>query len=118
MLFFFQAEDGRRDDLVTGVQTCALPILGRARDGAQSFARPSAGAGRCDQRRHNLVPGGGAGGLPRPPPHSRDVVWGAGRAPTPSHPHHPTGGEPTVLSLIPPTPHPPPPPPPTPPHSL
>src|SRR5260364_188917 len=25
--FFFQAEDGRRDDLVTGVQTCALPIL-------------------------------------------------------------------------------------------
>src|SRR5258708_15109357 len=26
MLFFFQAEDGIRDDLVTGVQTCALPI--------------------------------------------------------------------------------------------
>src|SRR5438552_15128566 len=26
--FFFQAEDGIRDDLVTGVQTCALPILG------------------------------------------------------------------------------------------
>src|SRR5258708_38124175 len=25
--FFFQAEDGIRDDLVTGVQTCALPIL-------------------------------------------------------------------------------------------
>ena len=24
--FFFQAEDGRRDRLVTGVQTCALPI--------------------------------------------------------------------------------------------
>src|SRR5207244_7157882 len=24
---FFQAEDGIRDDLVTGVQTCALPIL-------------------------------------------------------------------------------------------
>src|SRR5947208_11164226 len=28
--FFFQAEDGIRDDLVTGVQTCALPILGDA----------------------------------------------------------------------------------------
>src|SRR6266545_5518593 len=31
--FFFQAEDGIRDKLVTGVQTCALPIsrrLGRA----------------------------------------------------------------------------------------
>src|SRR5690348_17403772 len=29
--FFFQAEDGIRDGRVTGVQTCALPILG-ARD--------------------------------------------------------------------------------------
>src|SRR5574340_1556059 len=28
--FFFQAEDGIRDLLVTGVQTCALPILGAA----------------------------------------------------------------------------------------
>src|SRR2546428_14017660 len=27
-LFFFQAEDGIRDLIVTGVQTCALPILG------------------------------------------------------------------------------------------
>src|SRR5258708_30931580 len=27
--FFFQAEDGIRDDLVTGVQTCALPIFPR-----------------------------------------------------------------------------------------
>src|SRR2546430_5186098 len=27
-LFFFQAEDGIRDLTVTGVQTCALPILG------------------------------------------------------------------------------------------
>ena len=26
MIFFFQAEDGIRDDRVTGVQTCALPI--------------------------------------------------------------------------------------------
>ena len=25
-IFFFQAEDGIRDRLVTGVQTCALPI--------------------------------------------------------------------------------------------
>src|SRR5258708_38712959 len=31
--FFFQAEDGIRDDLVTGVQTCALPI---SRDGVKS----------------------------------------------------------------------------------
>ena len=26
-VFFFQAEDGIRDSPVTGVQTCALPIL-------------------------------------------------------------------------------------------
>src|SRR6266404_9137564 len=28
-VFFFQAEDGIRDKLVTGVQTCALPISTR-----------------------------------------------------------------------------------------
>src|SRR6266481_3619754 len=28
VFFFFQAEDGIRDGTVTGVQTCALPILG------------------------------------------------------------------------------------------
>src|SRR2546422_3037554 len=30
--FFFQAEDGIRDVAVTGVQTCALPILRQAAD--------------------------------------------------------------------------------------
>src|SRR5207244_9902822 len=30
--FFLQAEDGIRDDLVTGVQTCALPISGTVVD--------------------------------------------------------------------------------------
>src|SRR5258708_4934051 len=30
-IFFFQAEDGIRDDLVTGVQTCALPIFPETR---------------------------------------------------------------------------------------
>src|SRR5256886_11722444 len=29
VFFFFQAEDGIRDLTVTGVQTCALPILSR-----------------------------------------------------------------------------------------
>src|SRR5215208_7429081 len=38
LFFFFQAEDGRRDGHVTGVQTCALPISRvraevRAKDG-------------------------------------------------------------------------------------
>src|SRR5256885_13124684 len=37
--FFFQAEDGIRDYKVTGVQTCALPILGRIDKGvAQKVA--------------------------------------------------------------------------------
>src|SRR5687767_15193627 len=33
--FFFQAEDGIRDKLVTGVQTCALPIFSRYDNDAQ-----------------------------------------------------------------------------------
>src|SRR5229473_4788061 len=34
--FFFQAEDGIRDKLVTGVQTCALPISGPGPDSGGS----------------------------------------------------------------------------------
>src|SRR5256714_6552093 len=40
--FFFQAEDGIRDKLVTGVQTCALPISSRrwrCRRAAESAGR-------------------------------------------------------------------------------
>src|SRR5229473_5916085 len=33
--FFFQAEDGIRDKLVTGVQTCALPISSECASGSQ-----------------------------------------------------------------------------------
>src|SRR5258708_29541190 len=39
--FFFQAEDGIRDDLVTGVQTCALPIY-RLKAAIAEFAEPAA----------------------------------------------------------------------------
>src|SRR3989441_5390122 len=42
IFFFFQAEDGIRDKLVTGVQTCALPIFVRRehrdRPGSETFA--------------------------------------------------------------------------------
>src|SRR5258708_26722445 len=39
--FYFQAEDGIRDDLVTGVQTCALPISSPS---STSFAKSTASA--------------------------------------------------------------------------
>src|SRR2546425_8978250 len=39
VVFFFQAEDGIRDKLVTGVQTCALPISGTWACAAESQLR-------------------------------------------------------------------------------
>src|SRR2546421_8952150 len=53
--FFFQAEDGIRDLIVTGVQTCALPISRRP-----SFGIPftsSLGTHVCPRlhRRHNRI---------------------------------------------------------------
>src|SRR3989441_8378688 len=45
--FFFQAEDGIRDKLVTGVQTCALPI----------WSRPHGPAG-ITKARHSYTRGG------------------------------------------------------------
>src|SRR5205085_3983538 len=41
--FFFQAEDGIRDLTVTGVQTCALPILTTLTTPASSRSRSCAG---------------------------------------------------------------------------
>src|SRR5256885_12824102 len=40
VFFFFQAEDGIRDYKVTGVQTCALPILHSAAVGRQEDRGP------------------------------------------------------------------------------
>src|SRR5690606_23447350 len=37
--FFFQAEDGIRDFHVTGVQTCALPILSRTKEMGHRLSR-------------------------------------------------------------------------------
>src|SRR5205823_11796042 len=42
--FFFQAEDGIRDKLVTGVQTCALPISIEIRPIAGTRARGATAA--------------------------------------------------------------------------
>src|SRR2546430_11235660 len=53
VFFFFQAEDGIRDLTVTGVQTCALPIL----DNLGIFSKPRfeltpADSGNYDLRLH------------------------------------------------------------------
>src|SRR5215207_2263963 len=45
-IFFLQAEDGIRGPLVTGVQTCALPILGRE-NAASTCRSPAAASGRA-----------------------------------------------------------------------
>src|SRR2546422_2871795 len=41
IFFFFQAEDGIRDVAVTGVQTCALPILRRIHSASQRLMTES-----------------------------------------------------------------------------
>src|SRR5687767_15462340 len=51
--FFFQAEDGIRDKLVTGVQTCALPIS------SEISMPPSSPAGRQNDRRPSMSRAGG-----------------------------------------------------------
>src|SRR2546425_2994301 len=62
--FFFQAEDGIRDKLVTGVQTCALPILLRlslAQSARPSPCRDCAASRRFAARRRtppSATPGG------------------------------------------------------------
>src|SRR2546425_3069892 len=54
LFFFFQAEDGIRDKLVTGVQTCALPISTAETPGARSVAaatpQPPGGRSRPGSR--------------------------------------------------------------------
>src|SRR6266446_7614934 len=53
--FFFQAEDGIRDYKVTGVQTCALPILpGVARARSRRSVLPSGPGGSARERGNGL----------------------------------------------------------------
>src|SRR2546426_10492694 len=63
--FFFQAEDGIRDYKVTGVQTCALPIL---RVGRPAPRPPLPLAGRVARRsgaKRREASGGGGGVIVR-----------------------------------------------------
>src|SRR5205809_4312091 len=46
--FFFRAEDGIRDVAVTGVQTCALPILGRLQRAQRLLVVPQTQVDKCD----------------------------------------------------------------------
>src|SRR6266496_4756617 len=62
IFFFFQAEDGIRDLYVTGVQTCALPILRRAGQA------PAVAGDRAESRGrggHGVRPRSRAGGRGR-----------------------------------------------------
>src|SRR5439155_13334527 len=59
--FFFQAEDGIRDGHVTGVQTCALPILFppsltfiRAAAGCSEFLEHPTGSRKLKNQNHNI----------------------------------------------------------------
>src|SRR5205809_4240794 len=72
--FFFQAEDGIRDVAVTGVQTCALPILEinigsytEAREVAQRSQSPNQNPSRAplirQQHRTNLAASPTSAGL-------------------------------------------------------
>src|SRR5687767_231307 len=49
--YFFQAEDGIRDKLVTGVQTCALPIFERSRSHVSTTTHTATGAGTLSTTR-------------------------------------------------------------------
>src|SRR2546422_8911644 len=69
VLFFFQAEGGIEDVAVTGVQTCALPISGRAAGAESGEEQPrgaagggGAGGGRRDEGRGRRAAAGGGGG--------------------------------------------------------
>src|SRR3989454_8977740 len=53
--FFFQAEDGIRDYKVTGVQTCALPILHGGQRGALARARGDGRPARLGDGRRALL---------------------------------------------------------------
>src|SRR2546428_9565262 len=84
LFFFFQAEDGIRDLIVTGVQTCALPISATAEAGELDVRRRTEAERRRDlledyerAGRHAPVeapPGEGALGDRKLHPHAQGEV--------------------------------------------
>src|SRR5438132_14096981 len=68
--FFFQAEDGIRDHCVTGVQTCALPILyGIVGDAVAARALADRVRGALGPGRHGVTHDPVHGRSPRALPH-------------------------------------------------
>src|SRR5687767_806108 len=94
--FFFQAEDGIRDKLVTGVQTCALPIL-RGLAAARTRYRTGGGDAAALPRRavHRAAFAGGCwfpiprrAGAPGSGRDAHDRPGGRARAPARRGPAH------------------------------
>src|SRR2546425_13295622 len=89
--FFFQAEDGIRDKLVTGVQTCALPIsFSRLRSKLARLVQISVRArfgrpGKCPSRAPALAPFSRYQSIceQRPPPAWPCRQWRSGRRQSP-----------------------------------
>src|SRR5207244_8173283 len=81
LLFFFQAEDGIRDDLVTGVQTCALPIWirtsalgcssGKQSKSARAASRDPFQAARTRRPSGAMLPSVGTTSTGRPVPSTK-----------------------------------------------
>src|SRR2546421_5602181 len=69
--FFFQAEDGIRDLIVTGVQTCALPIWKPVDNGGTRASNAADGRRHCRAGRLvRRVPGSGSSA------HQGEARWG------------------------------------------
>src|SRR6266487_6968853 len=82
VVFFFQAEDGIRDGRVTGVQTCALPILGQLRQTLQTPSRGdsvASGASRAHTEQVSPCQHRSAGGNPRQLSRGPKIGFGEGR---------------------------------------
>src|SRR5258708_7623258 len=76
---FFQAEEGIRDDLVTGVQTCALPIWPGTRHARTALTRQCAATGVPNAARARAAPG--------PPPPSAPGRWHSAASERSAAPH-------------------------------
>src|SRR5690349_22854737 len=82
--FFFQAEDGIRDLYVTGVQTCALPILSMADRDPPGWPEPDASSivtmSARSRRATSFI---SATGVPRPRAAMESALRTEGRIPPP-----------------------------------